>query len=324
MRYEHIRRAAVATMLMSLAASAHADEFTVSAGAMNSKEPDGHSYAWMLSYLTPLTEHIDASVTWSNEGHVPGHHRDGHSAQLWWRSSPLWDRLVLSAGVGPYHYFDTTKAANGSGYSDDHGVAVLYSAAATYYGDSNLLYQLRLNRVQGGGGITTNSIQLGLGYQLTPDGRDSGSWQSGGSNNEVTLLAGQTIVNSFHSETGIAKSLEYRYSLSPVVKLSGAWINEGDTRLTRRNGGALQAWLEPEFYDKKLTLGVGGGIYGAFDRYQANQVSGSSGREVSGIVTLTASYGITDHLRARINWHRIVTDYSRDSDIILVGLGYQF
>jgi len=311
-------------LLLAGTSLAHADEFTVSAGAMNSPDPEGHSYAWMLSYQTPLSEHVDASFTWSNEGHVPDHHRDGYSAQLWLRSSPLWDKVVLSAGVGPYQYFDTTKAANGSAYSDDHGWAVLYSAAATYYTDSNWLYQLRLNRIQGGGGITTNSVQLGLGYTLSPDGRSSGSWQGGNSNNEVTVLAGQTIVNSFNSETGIAKSVEYRYSLNPVVKLSGAWINEGDTRLTRRNGVALEGWLEPEFFDKKLTLGVGGGVYGAIDHYQANEASGSSGREVSGIVTLTASYQLADHLRARINWHRIVTDYSRDSDIILLGLGYQF
>jgi len=39
---------------------------------------------------------------------------------------------------------------------------------------------------------------------------------------------------------------------------------------------------------------------------------------------LTMSFRLFDHLDARFNWHRIVTDYDRDADIVLYGLGYRF
>jgi hypothetical protein len=45
---------------------------------------------------------------------------------------------------------------------------------------------------------------------------------------------------------------------------------------------------------------------------------------VSGVVSLTMSYQLVEHVAARFNWHRIVTDYNRDTDIVLFGLGIRF
>src|ERR1041384_4476041 len=38
--------------------------------------------AWLISYHQALGEHLAASFTYQNEGHVPNHHRDGQSLQL--------------------------------------------------------------------------------------------------------------------------------------------------------------------------------------------------------------------------------------------------
>jgi len=48
------------------------------------------------------------------------------------------------------------------------------------------------------------------------------------------------------------------------------------------------------------------------------------GDNLAGIVTLTGSYRIHRHWDVRTSWNRIVTDYNRDTDIILGGVGYRF
>ena len=43
-----------------------------------------------------------------------------------------------------------------------------------------------------------------------------------------------------------------------------------------------------------------------------------------GIVTLTTSYRFHPHWGVRASWNRIVTNYNRDTDVILGGIGYRF
>ena len=135
---------------------------------------------------------------------------------------------------------------------------------------------------------------------------------------EVVVTAGQTIVNSFESQNSAAKSVEYRYGFTPVLRGSLAWMNEGDARLIRRNGVVAQAWFEPGFYGDRFTLGLGYGAYLAVDSYHADR------HEVQGILSTTFSYHLARGWLGRVTWHRIVSTYDRDSDIILLGLGYRF
>ncbi len=310
--------------LLLVSRVAQADVVWLDAGAMRSAAQDDHSYDWMLSYSHPITPNWSASFTWMNEGHVADHHRDGHSVQVWYHTDPLWSHLRFGAGVGPYRYFDTTSAATSDTYSDNHGWGVLYSLTAVWQNpDSNWLYQLRLNHVQATGSIDTNSVTLGVGYALSPDTLGSANWQIPAGRQEVTVYGGKTILNSFNSETGSAASVEYRYAVNPWVKVSGAWLNENNPATIRRNGALAQVWLEPEFYNKQFTLGVGVGAYVLVDK-SSNTTDDSDPDRLSGLVTLTASYKVMEHLRARVEWHRIVTNYSRDSDIVLLGAGYEF
>jgi hypothetical protein len=65
-----------------------------------------------------------------------------------WGRLPLADRrFVLSAGIGPYRYFDTTTAQESGSYSDVHGWGVVYSVRAAYYSTNRWVTQLQLNRV---------------------------------------------------------------------------------------------------------------------------------------------------------------------------------
>ena len=95
-------------MALSLGLAAQGQDLSVQAGATRTVDPRRTSYGWLLSYSHDLNPHLFGSFSYQNEGHVPSHHRDGHSAQLWARTSLISPQLSIAAGVGPYHYFDTT------------------------------------------------------------------------------------------------------------------------------------------------------------------------------------------------------------------------
>ena len=92
-----------------------------------------HSYAWSIDYTEGFGHYLAGTITWLNEGHLPGHHRDGPLMQVWGRFPVVQRRFVVALGVGPYRYFDTEAAEQGLGYSNTHGWGVVYSARASWY-----------------------------------------------------------------------------------------------------------------------------------------------------------------------------------------------
>jgi hypothetical protein len=320
-----VKAAILAAALAVAAIACEAQELTLSAGATRSKEPAAHSYGWVITYSHELSPHFYASLSYQNEGHVPGHHRDGHSAQVWARL-PLEDGLALAAGVGPYRYFDTTVAEVPGTHSDAHGWGMISSAALLWAPhESRWFYQLRIDRIVTRDSLDTTAAMLGVGYHLPQDGktflRDLSTQGVRVPHNELSLLLGQTIVNSFESETSaLSSALEYRHAFGQYLRASVALMDEGDARLVRRSGIVGQLWLEPTFAGNRFSLGVGLGTYLAVDDYRRD----GRGSFASGIVTLTASHRIAGRWVARFSWNRIVSKYDRDSDILLLGGGYRF
>jgi hypothetical protein len=318
-----VYRSLVACMCLA-AIAAPAQELTLSAGGTRTDEPAASSYGWVITYSHELSEHFFASLSYQNEGHVPSHHRDGHAAQLWGRW-PLGDRVSIAGGIGPYRYFDTTVAEVGGSYADAHGWGFITSVAVLWESPrSPWFYQVRVDRIATRDSLDSTAFMAGVGYRLPQDGRRYLREQSSQGRrlpaNELTLLAGQTIVNSFVSETSkVAASLEYRHVFGQYLRGSIAWIDEGDARLIRRNGIVGQLWLEPTFAEALYTLGAGVGTYVAVDDYREDR-----GSFASGIVTLTASYHLGQRWVARLSWNRIVSKYDRDTDILLLGIGYRF
>lgn len=306
---------------------AGAQEFYVLGGGLAHTETHDHSYSWQLEYLEGLGEHFAASISYLNEGHLPQHHRDGDSLQIWGRSNLFDRRLSLAVGAGPYYYFDTAKALGGS-FTNDHGLGGVFSLAATWYADSRWLFQLRTNWVNVGGHFDTLSAVAGIGYQLespplpgplptTPPQQENTT------NNEITLLLGRTIANSFDSEHATAMSIEYRRGIRRYLDWTAAYLFEGDNRLSRRHGLTTQLWAVREFLDDRLALGVGGGAYLAVNHYTESQNIGSD-EFLSAILTLTASYRFHPRWHMRTSWNRVITNYDRDTDVILAGIGYRF
>lgn len=288
-----------------------------------------HTYSWAINYTEGFGRYFAGSIAWLNEGHLPDHHRDGQAAQVWARFPVVSPRVVFALGVGPYRYFDTETAKQGQAYSNTHGWGLVYSARATYYSAHRWTANLQLNRVQIGGGPSTTALLLGIGYQLdAPDEPGPRAFAlprtRNVTDNEITALIGQTILNSPGSETSIAEAIEYRRGLTPWLDATIGYLHEGRGVGTRRNGLTAQLWLTRAFLNDKLTLGIGAGAYAAVDRPSNPNGDGTGDGILSGIVSISGSYRLTDHWSARLTWNRVVTRYSRDTDVILGGIGYRF
>ena len=294
-----------------------AQEFSVLGGGMRGGSPRDTTFAWMISYQEPLGEHFAASLSYLNEGHIPDHHRDGQSAQLWAMTRAFDRRLTLAAGLGPYRYFDTTVAESGVNHADEHGTGVLYSLSAVWRSADGWRYELRFNHAETKHSIDSSQVLLGVGALLERDGR--AVYDSAAQRGELTLFAGVTIVNSFDSESAPAASVEYRHAFGPLLKASVALMREGDAQLLRRDGLIAQGWLEPSFSGERFTLGVGVGGYFAVDRYREDE----NGAFASGIITLSASLRFGRGWAGRFSWHRIHSDYDRDADVLLLGIGHR-
>ena len=307
---------------------AWAQELTMFAGPLTGEH--NHSYAWSMDYTEGLGQYLAASVDWLNEGHIPDHHRDGPLVQVWGRLPLAQRRFVVALGAGPYRYFDTEAAERGLGYSNTHGWGVVYSARATWYSSQRWTANLQLNHVQVVNGPSTTAVMLGVGYQLdapdTPGLRDSALPRTQKvTNNEITLLAGATILNSPASETSAAEAIEYRRGLTNYLDATLGYMHEGGGLTARREGLTAQIWLTRAFFDDRLALGIGAGAYAAIHHGESTENGDTQGDGIlSALVSLSASYRITRKWSARVTWNRVVTRYSQDTDVILAGIGYRF
>jgi len=315
-----MRIAAAFVAAFAFAACARAQDLVLGAGAMQSQVPDARSFAAGITYSHELLPWLDASLAYRNEGHVPGHHRDGHAVLLWAKTRAIWPELTLGAGAGPYRYFDTAIAENGLDYDNAHGWGTIYGATATWQPPaSRWFYQLRIEHVETSVNLDTTLVTAGIGYRLDQDGSRGSlpaDWHA--RDDELFVGGGQTIVNSFESQNAAAALVAYRHAFGHVLRASIGWLYEGDARLIRRDGVILQGWLEPTFQDDRFTLGVGYGGYFAVDKYRRGE------KDLLSILGTTASYRLAPHWIARFEWQRVGSRHSRDSDIILLGVGYRF
>lgn len=300
-----------------------AQELSVLGGYTSDAKSGDLSYMWQLDYRDGLAEHYAYSVSYLNEGHLPGHHRDGYAAQLWVRSNAFGRRLSLAAGVGPYFYFDTMPSPTGSDKLNDTGLGAIVSISATWHTESRWLFQVRGNWVGTVDSIDTLSTVFGVGYQLDPapsrkPARESSPACAKTTNNEITAFIGETSVFNGRSTHSMASSVEYRRGLWRYVDWTVAWLYEGDNEASEMNGLATQLWAAKAFFDDHLALSIGAGPYIAMDRLHDHQI------RVSGIDTMSAAYRFHPHWGTRVSWNRIITSYNRDADVWLAGLTYRF
>jgi hypothetical protein len=310
------------------ATDAQAQEFSFLAGPL--KSASQNSYSWEANYREGIGRYAAWSFSWLNEGHIPDHHRDGQSVQFWARWPLMNERLEVSAGAGPYRYFDTSQAESGGGYSNTHGWGGMFTLRAAYYFDRRWIAEMKLNRVQAFGGPDTTALLFGIGYQLDAPASHGGPRArpiprtSNVTSNEVTVMAGTTILNSLDSESNVAESIEYRRGLWHYVDVTATYLHEGGQVQSRRDGVAAQLWATRAFFDDKLTLAVGAGPYLSITQNDDLPQNRTGDGRFAGLVSLSASYRLSERWLARVTWNRMVTRYDRDADIIEGGIGIRF
>ena len=323
-----IRATALALLFLLLPAAGSAAEHELSllAGTMQDTDTGKPSYTWQLEFRNWVNEHFGVSVSYLNEGHVPNHHRDGGAVQVWTSASVIDPRLHLSGGIGPYYYFDSTQPIPGSDYTNEHGWGGIGSVALSWQGRSRLIYQLRANVVETGS-LDSQALLFGVGYQWDSRPQASGpanaAVHDAGKKNELSLLAGRTIVNSFDSEHALALGVEYRRRLGRLFEGTIGVLDEGETGTIDRAGLEAQLWLARDFLDDRISLGVGSGGYYAGDR-DHRQDQGERDFFLSGITSITAGFRFAADWKIRTTWSRVRSHYDRDTDVVMIGLGYLF
>ena len=303
------------------------DSFMAFGASVGSRSDWPKSSAWGLEFRQTDAAHFAWSVAYLNDGHFPGHHRDGVSGEVW-APFTVGDRLTLSVGGGPFYYFDTEHAAMPGGFADVHGWALLLSADMrvalwSHLDEPGWFLDVRYDWSAPARDIETHSIGLGFGYRMYSDFASrtpTVGTVAGFANDEIVAYGGKTVVNSFSSPWSAAEAVEYRRELAAeVLRGSVAFVNEGNTQLVRRKGLLYELWAEPSFWDGNASVGIGWGGYTAVDKTRR-----TTGRHVSYVVSATLSARLAERADVRVTWHRIVTDYDRDTDILLFGLGYRF
>jgi hypothetical protein len=325
------RAALLALGLLLAPAGAPAQELAWQAGTSHVVGGEGRDRCWQIDFRYRFARSFTASAAYLNEGHLPGHKRDGLAAQLW-GGVPLFRRAVsLDFGAGAYRFSDTQPRPGGD-YANVNDWAGIYSASATWYLRSPWFFRLAANRVKPSHDVATNTYALGVGYRLwkgtqevcplPPDTACSAPSRTTG--DEVLAFGGQSVVNSFQDQKGVAAGIELRKGIAEYVDATVTWLHESDRDVIRRNGVAGQLWLVDAFLDRRLALGIGGGAYAFVDKRNPNGTRGGNPGDLGGILSLTARWRLGERWLTRFNWHRVVSGNNRDTDVFVAGAGYRW
>ncbi|HVZ64016.1 MAG TPA: hypothetical protein VG936_05455 [Lacunisphaera sp.] len=323
-------------LLLLGAGELRAQEFSFQAGGTGTPNLRTSSYSWELDYTQRLARYFSGSVSWINEGHLIGHHRDGTAGQLWVALPLLDDRLTLSAGAGAYYYFDTQTHGGGDSL-DVHGTAPIYSLAATGYLTDRWFARFVINRINPHGDFHSNTALLGLGYWFGQDRRPKPDKlgaapedQGFVTGTEFTGFLGMSVVNAAHSEHSASWAVEFRQGLRPHLDGAVTYIYEGDPKLTRRSGLGLQICPVNTFFHGRIAIGLGVGVYVYIDNKhpQPDQKLPFGGSfntpAMAPLLSPTFAVRVSDSWVMRAMWHRVVTNYNRDSDVFLLGAGFRW
>ena len=307
-----------------------AQELTLLGGTLSDAKFDRSSLTWQVDYRQNFYRNIAGSIAYINEGHVPGHHRDGTAWELWGRLPSAQNRFSISLGAGVYYFYDT-QALPGGDTANIHGTAPIYSLSGTGYLSDRWFYRVMLNRISPANQNKVNTLTAGMGFWFgqgekpTPGKLgDAPNQQGYMTENELTVFAGQSVVNTFLSQKARAYAGEYRRGIFPHIDWTASAIYEGDPEIIRRSGVATQLWFVNTFFNDRLTIGGGLGPYVFLDHKHPASAGKKNPAAIAPLASLTCSVRLSEHWIIRAVFDRVTSSYNRDSDIFLVGLGYRW
>jgi hypothetical protein len=303
---------------------ASAQDVSLLAGALDNSKVHERSFAAELGFSQRMNENTSWSAEYYNEGHPSKHHRDGLTSQFWVHTAIPDQGASFGIGIGPYYYFDTTTGLGvATDYRNLHGWGNLMSLSAKWHLEKRTYVELRVNRAKTHGEGDSNSVLVGMGYELrnVPERTREKNEMPG--DRLLMIQGGQAIVNSFESERARAFGIEFRDTVTQNMEWSATALNEGRIGLVQRKGVAAQLWLLRPFTDRTV-LELGGGGYLMRDRVNRADATEESKTHLVPIVTIGMRYRFSPDWRAQLSWSRVITDYHRDSDVLLLGVGKVF
>jgi hypothetical protein len=322
-----MKRLIIFIILFLFACPSWSQEFSASVGSVLNSGSSEKTVGYQYNYLHMLSDHLALGLSYLNEGHFSEHHRDGYYFQLWGKSRSPGKKYSLAAGIGPYFYFDTNERTRQI-FNNEHGVGIISSLSGQWYFKSPFFFRVHSNWVWTNSNISTISLLFGLGVELETAPRISreSRFTSGVEKmpgRELSILLGRAVMNNRDEDIAFAGQIMYRERIIRHLEWTLSFINEGHNDVLHRIGGAAQIWAVQDFYDEKLTLGIGLGPYIA-DHLSGDRLTDTEGVILAGILTVSAAYRFDSRWLMRAAWSRTVTDYDRDSDIILIGPGFCF
>jgi hypothetical protein len=325
-----ILKRAVPALLLCACIELRAQELTMLGGALSNSNLNRSNFTWQVDYRQDLYRNFAGSIAYINEGHVTGHHRDGTAWEAWGRLPFLQDRFSISIGAGVYYFYDTQSLPGGD-TADVHGTAPIYSLSGTGYLSDRWFYRVMLNRISPANQNKVNTLTAGMGFWFGQSDKpttgklgDAPNEREYVTDNELTVFAGQSIVNTFLSQRARAYAGEYRRGLFPHVDWTASAIYEGDPEIIRRSGVATQLWFVNTFFDDRIAFGGGLGPYVFLDRKHPASAGKKNPAAIAPLASLTCSVRLSDNWIIRAVFDRVTSSYNRDSDIFLLGLGYRW
>lgn len=317
-----------ALWLLLVAASAQAQQAALLGGALAGEGGGPGTYAWQALYRHEMRPRLGLSFGWLNEGHMREHHRDGATLQGWVCLAGWGRPWTLALGIGLYRWFDTRPVSSKATFEDRHGVGVLASLQLIRHREgSRFSWLIQANRTVLPGQEGTTSLLVGGAYRFGApffEGRpDSVEHPGRVPRHQLAILAGRTIQNSLTSEAADTWMAEYRYGISRNWALAAAYVDEGDTGLLRRDGLSLQIWLGGSYLGGRLYLGVGAGPH--VDRVSVDPQGREHGPALEHVglrASLGAGWRLAPDWMLRGIFSRTVSTYDRDTDLLLMGVGY--
>jgi hypothetical protein len=307
-----------------------AQELTFLGGLMSKSNFGQTSFTWQVDYRQDFCRNFAASIAYINEGHVSRHHRDGTAWEAWGRLPLFQDRVSLSLGLGAYYFYDTQPLPGGD-TANVHGTAPIYSLSATGYLSNRWFYRLMLNRISPAKELNVNTLTVGAGFWFGQDRKptsgklgDAPTEHAYVTENELTVFGGQSVVNTFFSQTARAYAAEYRRGVFPHVDWTASAIYEGDPEIIRRSGVATQLWFVNTFFNDRITVGGGLGPYIYLDHKHPANADQKNPAAIAPLASLTFSVRLSEHWIMRMVFDRVTSSYNRDADIFLLGLGYRW
>lgn len=329
-------RAWLLVVLALSAAGLRAQELSILYGGTALTGLRSSTYAYAVDYNQQLFRNLSGSISWINEGHLPGHHRDGTAAELWLELPVFKERFTLSAGAGGYYYYDTQPTATGDSINV-HGTAPILSLSATAYFADRWFARALYNRIQPRDNFHSDTLLLGVGYWFGRGNRPRAGRLGSEpeekhyvTDNEFTVFTGTSVVNASGNLKGESYAAEYRRGLLPHLDGSVSFTYEGDPRIVRRSGVGVQVWPVNTFFNHRIAVGLGLGAYVYIDnkhlgpsRQLAPGLSVNT-PAVAPLISPTFAVRLSESWLVRLMMHRVVTNYNRDSDVFLVGAGYRW